>query len=143
MRSKIVLTLLWLGFAGLWFRVSQQTRIRDVGTSVALLLGLTALYGVIVGIWVGHNLSLARRRNRRRAAKELALSQSHDYLGLPVEVRSNLLGEQEIEVTIEDGIKRYSSRSREADLLRLHAAARRDGEDTRREVPMPTLGNRR
>ena len=143
MRSKIVLTLLWLGFASLWIRVSQQTRIRDVGTSLELLLGLTAMYCVTVGIWVGHNLSLARRRNRRRASKEVALFPSHDYLGLPVEVRSNLLGEQEIDVTIAEGIKRYSSKGKEADLLLVHAVAHPGREEAGQEDQTPALGGRR
>ena len=120
--SNIALVVLWLAFVGLWVRVFQNTRLQDVGASVGLLLGLGGLYGVIVAIWVGHNISLARRRNRRRATENITIFPSHDYLGLPVEVRSNLMTEQEIEIRIVNGIKQYSSRDQAADLARLEVA---------------------
>ena len=141
-RSKAFLALLWLGFAGLWFRVSHQTRIHDVGTSLELLLGLVVLYGVMVAIWVGHNVSLARRRNRRRASKEVALFPSRDYLGLPVDIRSNLLAEQDIDITIVDGVKRYSSDSKKIDLALLGAVLPAETEEAVQREPVPTSGGR-
>lgn len=109
--SNIVLIVLWLGFVGLWIRVFQQTHLRDVATSLGLLLGLGAFYGLTVAIWVGHNISLARRRSRRRATENITIFPSHDYLGLPVEIRSNLTTEQEIEIRIVNGVKHYSNTS--------------------------------
>jgi hypothetical protein len=118
--SNIVLIVLWLAFVGLWIRVFQQTHLQDVAASLGLLLGLGALYGVTVAIWVGHNISLARRRNRRRATENITIFPSHDYLGLPVEIRSNLMTEQEIEIRIVNGVKHYSNKS--DDLARLEVA---------------------
>jgi len=120
--SNVVLIVLWLAFAGLWVRVFQQTQLKDVGASLGLLLGLGGLYGLTVAIWVSHNISLARRKNRRRASEEIAIFPSHDYLGLPVEVRSNLVTEQEIEIRILNGVKHYSPRDKSADLARLEVA---------------------
>jgi hypothetical protein len=102
--------------------VFQQTQVHDVAASLGLLLGLGAIYGVIVAIWVGHNISLARRRNRRKATENITIFPSHDYLGLPVEVRSNLTAEQEIEIRIVDGIKRYSAQDKTGDLALLEVA---------------------
>jgi hypothetical protein len=120
--SNIALTVLWLAFAGLWVRVFQRTELKDVGASLGLLLGLGGLYGVTVAIWVSHNISLARRKNRRRASEEITIFPSHDYLGLPVDVRSNLLTEQEIEIRILNSVKQYLPRDKSADLARLDAA---------------------
>jgi len=105
--ANVFLTVLWLGFVGLWIRVFQQTRLQDVAASLGLLLGLGGVYGITVAIWVGHNISLARRRNRRRATENITIFPSHDYLGLPVEIRSNLMAEQEIEIRITNGVKQY------------------------------------
>ena len=105
--ANVFLTVLWLGFVGLWMRVFQQTRLQDVAASLGLLLGLGGIYGITVAIWVGHNISLARRRNRRRATENITIFPSHDYLGLPIEIRSNLMAEQEIEIKIVNGVKQY------------------------------------
>ncbi len=118
--------LLWLGFVGLWARVFQQTRFEDVARSLGLLTGLGVLYGIIVAIWVGHNISLARRRNRRKATETIAVFPSHDYLGLPVEIHSNLVTEQEIEIRIVNGVKQYLPRNRAAEVASLQAALEKD-----------------
>ena len=117
--SNIVLIVLWMAFVALWVRVFQQTRLADVATSLGLLLGLGALYGLIVGAWVAHNISLARRRNRRRATETITIFPSHDYLGLPVEIRSNLMTEQEIQVKIVNGVKQYSPQDKSEGLENL------------------------
>jgi hypothetical protein len=139
--SSIALIVLWLAFAGLWARVFQQTRLRDVGASLGLLLGLGGLYGVSVAIWVSHNISLARRRNRRRASENITIFPSHDYLGLPVEVRSNLVTEQEIEIRISNGVKQYLVANKSTDLARLEVALTSDtrqvGEETAGLVSKP------
>jgi len=70
-----------------------------------------------VAIWVGHNISLARRRNRRKATENITIFPSHDYLGLPVEIRSNLMAEQEIEIKIVNGVKQYLPVNESAGLL--------------------------
>jgi hypothetical protein len=125
--------VLWLAFVGLWARVFQETKLRDVGASLGLLLALGGLYGLSVGIWVGHNISLARRRNRRRATENITIFPSHDYLGLPVEIRSNLVTEQEIEIRISNGVKQYLVAGKSADLAQL-GAARSDGREVDEEV---------
>jgi hypothetical protein len=98
-------------------RVFQQTRLQDVAASLGLLLGLGGVYGIAVAIWVGHNISLARRRNRRRATENITIFPSHDYLGLPVEIRSNLMAEQEIEIKIVNGVKQYLPLNESAGLV--------------------------
>jgi len=110
---------------GLWARVFQRTELKDVGASLGLLFGLGGLYGVTVAIWVSHNISLARRKNRRRATAEITIFPSHDYLGLPVEIRSNLATEQEIEIRIVNGVKQYLTRDK-SDLAQLEVAVAED-----------------
>jgi len=105
-----------------------------VGASLGLLLGLGGLYGVSVAIWVSHNISLARRRNRRRASENITIFPSHDYLGLPVEVRSNLVTEQEIEIRISNGVKQYLVADKSADLARLEVALTGDAREVGEEV---------
>jgi hypothetical protein len=124
--SNVVLIVLWLAFAGLWVRVFQQTQLKDVGASLGLLLGLGGLYGVTVAIWVGHNISLARRKNRRRASEEITIFPSHDHLGLPVEIRSNLMTEREIEIRISNGVKQYLVAGESIDVARLDVAVSAD-----------------
>lgn len=134
--SNALLIVLWLAFVGLWARVFQETKLRDVGASLGLLLGLGGLYGLSVGIWVGHNIALARRRNRRRASENITIFPSHDYLGLPVEVRSNLVTEQEIEIRISNGVKQYLVADKSAGLAQLEAAVsdRREVDDEARDL---------
>jgi len=115
--ANVFLAVLWLGFVGLWMRVFQNTRLQDVAASLGLLLGLGGVYGITVAIWVGHNISLARRRNRRRATENITIFPSHDYLGLPIEIRSNLMAEQEIEIKIVNGVKQYLPLNESAGLL--------------------------
>ncbi|HSP70381.1 MAG TPA: hypothetical protein VLN48_21800 [Bryobacteraceae bacterium] len=134
--SNLLLALLWLGFVGLWVRVFQRTELKDVGVSLGLLLGLGGLYGLTVAIWVGHNISLARRRNRRRANEEITIFPSHDYLGLPVEIRSNLVTEQEIEIRISNGVKQYLVADKSVDIARLDEAVTAD-----RRVARPETGD--
>jgi hypothetical protein len=124
--SNILLIVLWLAFLGLWARVFQRTQLKDVVASLGLLLGLGSLYGLTVAIWVSHNISLARRRNRRRANEEITIFPSHDYLGLPVEIRSNLVTEQEIEIRIANGVKQYLVADKSIDLAPLDVAVTAD-----------------
>lgn len=131
--SNLLVALLWLGFVGLWVRVFQRTELKDVGVSLGLLLGLGGLYGLTVAIWVGHNISLARRRNRRRANEEIAIFPSHDYLGLPVEIRSDLVTEQEIEIRISNGVKQYLVADKSVDIVRLDEAVTADRRGARQE----------
>jgi len=113
---------------GLWVRVFQQTRVEDVVRSLGLLTVLGLLYGLIVAIWVGHNISLARRRNRRHATEHITVFPSHDYLGLPVEIHSNLVSEQEIEIRIVNGVKQYLPKRRPANFVPVEAPAAQDRE---------------
>ena len=131
--------MLWLAFVGLWVRVFQRTQLRDVGASLGLLLGLGGLYGVAVAIWVGHNISLARRRNRRRASENITIFPSHDHLGLPVEIRSNLMAEQQIEIRISNGVKQYLVANHAADLARLEVAVTADGQKSGDAASEPLL----
>lgn len=112
-----------------------------MGASLGLLLGLGGLYGLTVAIWVSHNISLARRRNRRRANEEITIFPSHDYLGLPVEIRSNLMTEQEIEIRISNGVKQYQAADKSIDIVRLDdavaAGRRRAGLETGDLVSKP------
>jgi hypothetical protein len=82
---------------------------------------------------VSHNISLARRKNRRRASEEITLFPSHDYLGLPVEIRSNLMTEQEIEIRISKGVKQYLVADKSIDLARLDVAVSGDRNGTGQE----------
>ena len=141
--SNVALVALWLAFVGLWVRVFQQTHLKDVGAALGLLLGLGALYGLSVGIWVAHNVSLARRRNRRRATETITIFPSHDYLGLPIEIRSNLMTEQEIEIKILNGVKQYLPLDKPGGLANLEIAVtdrpRRAGEDSEEVMSKPLL----
>lgn len=94
--------------------------------SLGLLTGLGVLYGIIVAVWVGHNISLARRRNRRQATETITVFPSHDYLGLPVEIHSNLVTEQEIEIRIVNGVKQYLPKQRPTDFVPVEAPAPHD-----------------
>lgn len=141
--SNIALVALWLAFAGLWARVFQQTHLKDVGAALGLLLGLGALYGLSVGVWVAHNISLARRRNRRRATETITIFPSHDYLGLPIEIRSNLMTEQEIEIKILNGVKQYLPLDKSAGLANLEISVSlgpgHAGEESKDLVSKPLL----
>lgn len=139
----IALAALWLAFVGLWIRVFQQTHLKDVGAALGLLLGLGALYGLSVGVWVAHNISLARRRNRRRATETITIFPSHDYLGLPIEIRSNLMTEQEIEIKILNGVKQYLPLDKPGELANLEIAitdrTRRAGDESEDPMSKPLV----
>jgi hypothetical protein len=105
---KLILVLLWLLFVGLWYRVYRITTIGDVKDAVSYLTAITATYGVLVTVWVLHNIAIYKKKGPRRTAPLLAFSAIHDHLGSYIVAPANVRHKQAITVTVADGQKVFS-----------------------------------
>ena len=97
---KILVGLLWLNFVFLWGRVYQITTLRDVTDSVAYLANLLTVYGLLVAIWVIHNIRIYRNKGPRLRPKWLGFSSTRDCLNQQINRTIDVEREQEIIVDV-------------------------------------------
>ena len=97
---KIVVGLLWLNFVFLWGRVYHITTFKDVTDSLAYLANLLTVYGLVVAIWVIHNIRIYRHKGPRLRAKWIGFSNTHDSLNQQINRTIDVEKEQEIIVDV-------------------------------------------
>ena len=97
--------LLWLLFVAMWYRVYRITTLGDVKDAVTYLTAITATYGVLVTVWVLHNIAIYKRKGPRKSAPLLTFSAIHDHLGSYIVAPENVRHKQAITVTVADGQK--------------------------------------
>ena len=102
---KLILVLLWLLFVAMWYRVYRITTLGDVKDAVTYLTAITATYGVLVTVWVLHNIAIYKRKGPRKSAPLLTFSAIHDHLGSYIVAPENVRHKQAITVTVADGQK--------------------------------------
>ena len=98
--SKLVVGLLWINFVFLWGRVYHITTYKDVTDSLAYLADLLVVYGLIVAIWVIHNIRIYRSKGPRLRPKWVGFSNTRDRLNQQINRAVDIEQEQEITVDV-------------------------------------------
>jgi hypothetical protein len=108
LRQKLVLLALWSLFVGLWYRVYHVTTRPDVTNAATYLTSAISVYGVIVTVWIFHNIAIYRRKGPRTGLRILDYTMTHDHLRSYVHSKTDLKTTQSIMVSVVDGRKTFS-----------------------------------
>jgi len=108
LRQKVVLLLLWALFAGLWYRVYYITTRPDVTNAITYLTSAVSVYGVVITVWIFHNIAIYRRRGPRSGIRVLDYALTHDHLRSYINSKTDLKTTQNILVSVIDGRKTFS-----------------------------------
>ena len=108
LRQKVVLLLLWALFAGLWYRVYYITTRPDVTNAITYLSSAVSVYGVVITVWIFHNIAIYRRRGPRSGIRVLDYALTHDHLRSYINSKTDLKTTQNILVSVIDGRKTFS-----------------------------------
>jgi len=100
--------LLWLLFVAMWYRVYRITTLGDVKDAVTYLTAITATYGVLVTVWVLHNIAIYRRKGPRTGLRLLDYTMTHDHLRSYVLTKTDLKNTQSIMVSVVNGRKTFT-----------------------------------
>jgi hypothetical protein len=103
--SKLLVGLLWSNFIFLWARVYTITTIKDVTESLTYLTNLILAYGLIVAIWIIHNIRIYRARGPRLRSRTVEFSDARDCMNQQISRVGDILREQEITVEVIGGEK--------------------------------------
>jgi hypothetical protein len=112
---KLVVGLLWLNFIFLWWRVYHSTTIKDVTDSLAYVGNLLTVYGLLVAIWVIHNIRIYRNKGPRLRPKWVGFSSTHDCLNQQINRAVDVEHEQEIIVDVIRAEKFFRGNTRTVD----------------------------
>lgn len=107
-KAKLVLTLLWLNFVVLWIRVYTITRASDVTDSINYITGIISAYGLLVTIWIFHNIRIHKKKGPRRSVRAVSDNRTHDALQNYIAYKSDLKRTQEIVINVIDGRKIFA-----------------------------------
>jgi len=108
LRQKLVLLALWSLFVGLWFRVYHITTRPDVTNAITYLSSAISVYGVVITVWIFHNIAIYRRRGPRTGLRILDYTMTHDHLRSYVYTKTDLKNTQSITVNVVDGRKTFT-----------------------------------
>jgi hypothetical protein len=106
-KGKLVLSILWIGFLGLWYRVYTNTSLSDFTDSLTYLATLTAAYCVVVTAWVAHNINIYRKKGPRHGVRLVNYGGTHDALQNYILNRTDLKRTQAIVVRVSEGQKQF------------------------------------
>ena len=98
--AKLLVGLLWLNFIFLWARVYTITTITDVTDSLTYLTNLILAYGLIVAVWIIHNIRIYRAKGPRLRSRTVELSAARDCMNQQISRVGDVLREQEIVVEV-------------------------------------------
>jgi hypothetical protein len=108
LRQKVVLLALWALFAVLWYRVYYITTRPDVTNAITYLTSAVSVYGVVITVWIFHNIAIYRRRGPRSGIRVLDYALTHDHLRSYINSKTDLKTTQNIVVSVIDGRKTFS-----------------------------------
>jgi hypothetical protein len=100
--------ILWLLFVALWYRVYGITTIVDVSNAITYLVVTVSLYGIVVTVWVMHNISIYRKKGARKGVRVLSYAAIHDHLGSYIVAKTDLTQKQSITINVANGRKIFS-----------------------------------
>jgi membrane protein YdbS with pleckstrin-like domain len=123
-KSTLFLALLWVNFVALWARVYWITTAKDVTDSINSLGVLISLYGLVITLWIFHNVRIYRKKGPRTSARIVNVGNTYDVLNRRIARRANVMADQEITVEIVGSTKFFvhnapadPERSREAEVF--------------------------
>ena len=105
LKSKLLVGVLWLNFIFLWARVYTITSLKDVTDSLNYLTSLILAYGVIVLLWIIHNIRIYRAKGPRLGLRTLEFSDTRDCMNQQIKCVGDIKREQEITVKVIGGEK--------------------------------------
>jgi hypothetical protein len=114
-KSPLVVGLLWVSFVGLWFRVYEITTVKDVTDSLYYLTHLITAYGLLVTVWVVHNIRIYRKKGPRLRTRSVVFSDTCDCLNHPINRAVDMHHEQAIIVDVVRGEKFFLDPSASAE----------------------------
>jgi hypothetical protein len=109
-KEKALVSLLWLFFIFLWYRVSSNSSRQEFTDSLSYLGSMVSAYGVLVTVWVLHNIRIFRKKGPRLGRRQVSVSRTHDYLNQQITKMVNIQQEQEIIVEVSGGQKFFLAR---------------------------------
>jgi hypothetical protein len=116
-RSRVInslLVLLWLNFIVLWQVVRQSTAVAEALGSIALLVGTIALYGVLLAVWIYHNIRIWRKKGPRLGLRKVSNEVRRDVLSREILPEVALKSDQDIEVYVRGDQKVFANASNSA-----------------------------
>jgi hypothetical protein len=105
LKSKLLVGVLWLNFIFLWARVYAITSLKDVTDSLNYLTSLILAYGLIVALWIIHNIRIYRAKGPRLRSRTVESSDTRDCMNQQISCVGDVKREQEIVVEVVGGKK--------------------------------------
>ena len=118
-KSPLVVLLLWVSFVGLWVRVYEITTVKDVTDSLYYLTHLVTAYGLLVTVWVVHNIRIYRKKGPRLRTRSVVFSDTRDCLNHQINRDVDMHREQAIVVDVVGGEKFFLEPSGSAETVAL------------------------
>ena len=118
-KSPLVVGLLWVSFVGLWVRVYEITTVKDVTDSLYYLTNLVTAYGLLVTVWVVHNIRIYRKKGPRLRPRSVVFSDTRDCLNHQINRAVDMYHEQAIVVDVVRGEKFFRELSGSAETVAL------------------------
>jgi hypothetical protein len=107
-RQYVALAPLWMLFFWGWYLILFRWPFADLVGSIRLLALTSSLCGIVITLWVRHNIRIYQVKGPRSTVRRVVSTYAHDVLGKLVELPPpNELTCSHILLTIEDGKKRY------------------------------------
>jgi hypothetical protein len=100
LKSKLLVGLLWLNFIFLWARVYTITSLKDVTDSLNYLTNLILAYGLIVALWIMHNIRIYRAKGPRIRSRTVEFSDARDCMNQQINRVGDVMREQEITIEV-------------------------------------------
>ena len=100
----------WGVFIYWWFLVLQRVSAREVRFTGLFLAAALVVIVVLTGLWVLHNLSIAKRKGARQQLREATLDYSRDPVGRAVTFEAKPEALQQapvVQVRVEEGRKTF------------------------------------
>lgn len=96
-------------FWGWWFILFHWPR-TELIVSLRLLAFSGSLCGIVITLWIHHNIAIFKRKGPRREVKQISMTLASDVLGRPlVLARPGVLCESWVVVDLENGRKVYGA----------------------------------
>jgi hypothetical protein len=109
--STLLLVMLWLNFVYFWIRVYRQTWAADYTNSISYLFVLMSGYGVVVTLWIFHNLRIHHKKGPRKGVRAVVERSSQDALRNQIAFITDPRNTQSIVIEVIQGQKTFRRRT--------------------------------
>lgn len=107
-RHVLVIALGWIAFGWLWVRAAQEPGAAEDLRAAAVILGvLVVVVFALTYLWIGHNITLARRRGGRRSGGPQPSRPTCDLLGRRLLVDEEATRANLVVLDVVDGVKTF------------------------------------